>query len=625
MSKNSPTASATYAAMPDAKAYPDDKIHNNPWQPRQTMDPAGLQELADDFKRNGLLQLPEGRPHPTISGAVELSLGHRRRKAWFIAFPNQPMPIILKPLTDLQMYQHALAENGGESGGLRQALSIIEIAQAIQCGVEDFGLTQLQAGELLGYKSQGTVSNVLRILQLPAPIRTLAQDGQVPQRHIRELIPIARISPNEATKIALAISKANPRDRDETLASEMDDFLRRKGRDLKDAAWPSEWPAEPIPVEKPKGEQPQALIACEICPLRFKRDENHFCANPACFELKQVRGLEITLANASKRLGVAVAAERGEKTEMVYDGATGGLAGSYWTAEQTVKKLMRANLSGLRLAIFSGRGPGHYRRSAFGSPYLQLRVVASEVEAIKQFVKAAEQEERSNGHRPAKAKPQPPKHESEAEKKKRLAREEREMATRRIQRAEALKAKHDTLWLLERVAHLVAERLEISAGAIKYFVEAVTHHEGTSGSQWPEAAAIEKRIHKLAHADDPAQRLLEAKAYIVLLVLNKKILGWHKPEEAYSWARAQERCETLALSTFGVKLPSGWNKPPVHRTEYNCWDCGEFAPGTRITQRDHAAGWEIVTQGGKALRVRCPDCVNKTPAAPAKAGKGKKK
>lgn len=93
---------------------------------------------------------------------------------------------------------------------------------------------------------------------------------------------------------------------------------------------------------------------------------------------------------------------------------------------------------------------------------------------------------------------------------------------------------------------------------------------------------------------------------------------------------------------LGVKLPAHWNRPPVHHTEFNCWTCGTFAPGEKITGRDRAEGWincadDAVEKNG-VIRGTWPgegvfcsdDCMNNykpgaTPAAkPARKRKGAK-
>ncbi len=79
---------------------------------------------------------------------------------------------------------------------------------------------------------------------------------------------------------------------------------------------------------------------------------------------------------------------------------------------------------------------------------------------------------------------------------------------------------------------------------------------------------------------------------------------------------------------LGAKLPAGWNKPPIHETDGNCWHCGRFASQRgKLTKGELEAGWQAVGPGG-VRDVRCPDCKDKPApkpvAKPASAKKGKK-
>jgi ParB family chromosome partitioning protein len=61
---------------------PLDKIMPNPWQPRQNMGPAGINELALSIARDDLMQVPVARKDPTTAGIYQLAIGHR----WLAAF-----------------------------------------------------------------------------------------------------------------------------------------------------------------------------------------------------------------------------------------------------------------------------------------------------------------------------------------------------------------------------------------------------------------------------------------------------------------------------------------------------------------------------------------------------------
>jgi hypothetical protein len=85
----------------------------------------------------------------------------------------------------------------------------------------------------------------------------------------------------------------------------------------------------------------------------------------------------------------------------------------------------------------------------------------------------------------------------------------------------------------------------------------------------------------------------------------------------------------------GVKLPKGWNEPPIQHTDHNCWHCGRFGSNPdHLLQAELEDGWGCEFQGEKHLDVFCPGCgkkprkvdpVKAKPAAkPTKKAKHKK-
>jgi ParB family chromosome partitioning protein len=120
---------------------PLDEITPNPWQPRQNMDPAGINELALSIARDDLMQVPVARKDPTTAGIYQLAIGHRRLEAFATLEtiaglitdrpdPSEPdalwiatakaigsgrtfheIPLEIKDLTDQQMFEMAIQEN----------------------------------------------------------------------------------------------------------------------------------------------------------------------------------------------------------------------------------------------------------------------------------------------------------------------------------------------------------------------------------------------------------------------------------------------------------------------------------------------------------------------------------
>lgn len=172
------TASASQACAP--QFIPLDQIDCNPYQVRLADDPVHIQKIADDVlaraiadpadPQAGLLQVPIARPHPSSPGRYQLAFGHTRLAAFRHLRDSEPdgerwerFPLNVRSLSDRDLAEMAARENAA-----RKDLSAIEIARSLQRLISDFHLTQLEAGKIFGYSSQGAVANLLRLLKLPA-------------------------------------------------------------------------------------------------------------------------------------------------------------------------------------------------------------------------------------------------------------------------------------------------------------------------------------------------------------------------------------------------------------------------------------------------------------------------
>jgi ParB/RepB/Spo0J family partition protein len=605
--------------------FPLDQVSNNPWQTRVIEDNAHVVSLAESIAASGLLQTPLARPHPDGKFPpghpdvhVQLAFGHSRLAAYRLlasgAVPDmdprdwQAMPVEIRDLTDRQMSDLAAEENTR-----RKNLSAIEIAAAIQKRMADFHLTQLEAGAPFGYKSQGAVANLLRLLALPEAVQASIHNGELPERAARELLLVNRLDPAQAARIAGQAMKVEERDRAEAVTQAISEFLRNKGRRLRNAPFDLNWPKQPIKVEQPVEGQPAEVRACLGCPFFFHYDRQELCAFVECYDLKAQMAVADHLRRVSTKTGIPIAAPS-EKVKIVYDGhqALEGL-GNYWNARERATKLVRAGLPELRLV--AAKESNHSLNDIVGSEFVAL--AATQPAAITRWLNANGSERKALSAAAGK----PAKPETPAQKSKRLAAEEREMEARRSGRAAFLKEKQDVLWLLESAAQHIGERLEVSGNALKFLLNLVHNRYTVSASMWPEFAAVEEEIWKEAqHSEDNARQ------HVALDVLAQTVLGFHKPQDAYVWQNALDAIENLAYEDFGVeakKLPAIWNKPPKHKTDFNCWTCGRFASSTRLTKRDHEAGWTItLMKGGGAFDVACPDCAKQhANAAPKKAKK----
>ncbi|MBX6331930.1 MAG: ParB/RepB/Spo0J family partition protein [Gemmatimonadaceae bacterium] len=171
---------------------PIGQIRPNPYQPRQEFKPEDLAELEASLRTSGLLQPITVRRAPTGQG-YELIAGERRlRAATRIGWTD--IPAVVKDIDDRTLLTLALVEN------LQRAnLNPIEEAEGYQRLIAEFSLTQHEVAELVG-KDRTTVANTLRLLNLPASVRRLVQDGQLTLGHARALLAVG----NEMRIVELA-------------------------------------------------------------------------------------------------------------------------------------------------------------------------------------------------------------------------------------------------------------------------------------------------------------------------------------------------------------------------------------------------------------------------------------
>jgi ParB family chromosome partitioning protein len=157
---------------------PVDAIVANPDQPRTRFDDGTLEELAASMREVGVLQpivVTE-----TGDGFV-LIAGERRwraaKRAGMTAIPS-----VVREATGSSTLVEALVENVQ-----RQDLSPLEEANAYRHLLENYGMTQEEVADRVG-KSRPTVSNTLRLLQLPPAIQALVDNGELSAGHVRPLV-----------------------------------------------------------------------------------------------------------------------------------------------------------------------------------------------------------------------------------------------------------------------------------------------------------------------------------------------------------------------------------------------------------------------------------------------------
>ncbi|NNF65309.1 MAG: ParB/RepB/Spo0J family partition protein [Acidimicrobiia bacterium] len=157
-----------------------DSITANPQQPRTRFDDDALQTLADSIKEVGVLQPVVVRGHE--DGGYTLVAGERRLRAARLVGLNE-IPAVIRSASDsVSDLSEALIENIH-----REDLSALEEAAAYQQLLDDFELTHEQVAKRVG-KSRASISNSLRLLQLPASIQGMLERGELAMGHARALL-----------------------------------------------------------------------------------------------------------------------------------------------------------------------------------------------------------------------------------------------------------------------------------------------------------------------------------------------------------------------------------------------------------------------------------------------------
>ncbi|SFS04972.1 ParB/RepB/Spo0J family partition protein [Sphingomonas jatrophae] len=160
------------------QTVPVSSIKPHPGQPRRHFDDAALDELAASIAARGLLQPIVVRP---AGIGYQIVAGERRWRAAQRAHLHE-VPVIVRDFDDATTLEVALLENIQ-----REDLNAIEEAEGYRRLIDEYGHTQEVLGKLV-HKSRSHVANLLRLLDLPADVRTMVADGTLTMGHARALV-----------------------------------------------------------------------------------------------------------------------------------------------------------------------------------------------------------------------------------------------------------------------------------------------------------------------------------------------------------------------------------------------------------------------------------------------------
>ncbi len=159
---------------------PIEELRPNPYQPRDTIDPQSVSDLARSISASGMIQPIVVRQTPR---GHEIVAGERRWRAARAAGLNT-VPVIIRQVDDRQMLEWALIENIH-----REDLNAIERAQAYKRYLNEFSLTTDDLAQRLG-EDRSTVTNYVRLLELPDAVRSLLAAGRISMGHARALLGV---------------------------------------------------------------------------------------------------------------------------------------------------------------------------------------------------------------------------------------------------------------------------------------------------------------------------------------------------------------------------------------------------------------------------------------------------
>jgi len=156
------------------------EIHDNSLQPRSNYDPVKLAELEASIKEKGILQPIMVRP---VDDGYEVVAGERRLRAARNLNLDE-VPVVIRNVSAHEALVLALIENVQ-----REDLNPMEEALAFKRLSEEFAMTHDLIAQAVG-KDRSTVSNTLRLLNLPTVIQDAVSAGQISMGHARALLAV---------------------------------------------------------------------------------------------------------------------------------------------------------------------------------------------------------------------------------------------------------------------------------------------------------------------------------------------------------------------------------------------------------------------------------------------------
>ncbi|GAA0571983.1 ParB/RepB/Spo0J family partition protein [Caenispirillum bisanense] len=163
------------------RLVPVGRLRSGRFQPRKEFDQQAIDDLAESIREKGIIQPILVRVHPDEPDMFEIIAGERR---WRAAQQAQlhDVPVLVKAFTDREALEVALVENLQ-----RQDLTALEESEGYQRLMDEFHHTQEDLAKAVG-KSRSHVANMMRLLNLPDPVKGMLREGKLTAGHARALL-----------------------------------------------------------------------------------------------------------------------------------------------------------------------------------------------------------------------------------------------------------------------------------------------------------------------------------------------------------------------------------------------------------------------------------------------------
>lgn len=165
------------------RRVPVEFLRPNPRNPRKFFEESELRELSQSIRDRGIIQPIVVRPVPNKSDAFEIVAGERRWRAAQHAGLHE-VPVVVVDIDDKTSLEYAILENVQ-----RADLNPIEEAQGYSRLMAEFSYTQENLSKIIG-KSRSHIANMMRLSDLPEPVKSLLVNRQITAGHGRALLSV---------------------------------------------------------------------------------------------------------------------------------------------------------------------------------------------------------------------------------------------------------------------------------------------------------------------------------------------------------------------------------------------------------------------------------------------------